>query len=300
MVSGDLSVIVVNFNTRKFLEKCLHNLQSLAVPLEVVVVDNASSDGSVEMVRTNFPSVTLIALEENKGLAFGYNRGFKVSSGRFLLLLGSDAFPDRKAVLGMIEFMEKNREVGIATPCLVLASGELDKDAHRGFPTILNSLSHFACLDRLFRGSKVFDGYFLGYKDFSVPQEIDLCIAHFMMARRETFVEVGGFDDVFFVYGEDVDFCYRVKNHGWKVMYLPQWTVTHYKGVSVGIRKETKDLSQASRETKLRMAYESTRAMALFYDKHYTGRYPKVLTALALSFIRVKGKVREILIRLFY
>ena len=128
----------------------------------------------------------------------------------------------------------------------------------------------------------------------AVPHEIDLCIAHFMLVKRQVQNEVGLWDESFFVFGEDVDMCYRIKKAGWKLVYLPQFEVLHYKGFGIGIRKESKDISKASLETKKRMKRETTRAMKLFYEKHYTKVYPKSLTKIVLFGIDILSRLRSI------
>ena len=288
-----VSVVIVNYNTSEQLKDCLNNLLSQGIELEIIVVDNASSDDSVEMVRTNFPNVKLVEAKENKGLAHGSNLGLEVATGDYVLYLGSDAYPEKGVIDGMVEFMDKNINIGISTCKLVLRNGSLDMDAHRGFPTPWASLTHFTKLNSLFPKSKFFNQYFLGYEDFTKPSEIDLCISHFMMVRKKVFDRVGRWDEDFFVFGEDVDFCYRVKKAGWKIMYLPQFTAIHYKGVSVGIRKESQDISKASSETKVRMKRSTTDAMKLFYRKHYSGVYPKIIQSLVFLGIDLLSKLRN-------
>ncbi len=288
-----LSVIIVNFNTKGFLKECIGNLRCEKPGLEIIVVDNSSTDGSFAMTQKEFPEVILIG-RENKGLAAGYNRGLEKATGDYVLFLGADAYPKGEVLQGLTHYMETHPEVGIATPKLVLRNGVIDWDCHRGFPTPWAAFTHFSRLNRLFFKSKVFNQYFLGYLDFETSHEIDLCISHFMFVRRSVFEKVGLWDEGFFVYGEDVDFCYRVKEAGWKVMYLPQWEVLHYKGASVGIRKETEDIAGASKETKNRMRSETVRAMKLFYQKHYTSKYPAIVNRLTLLGINLLSKLRGV------
>ncbi len=297
MNSERTSVIISNFNTAAILEECLSNLREVNSSLEVIVVDNASSDGSAEMVRDKFPQVILLTPGKNLGLSASYNLGLTKASGAMLLFLGSDAFPEEGTIAGVADYLTTHPEVGLATCKLILRDGSLDRDAHRGFPTPWTALTHFLSLDRIFNGSHLFDRYFLGYEDTNQPHEIDLCISHFMLVRKEVFDKIGGFDEDFFVYGEDVDFCYRVKEAGWKIMYLPQWQATHYKGASVGVRKETADITTATKETKRRMSQESTTAMRLFYQKHYANKYPRILTLLVFLLIGYKKRIRTLRFR---
>jgi GT2 family glycosyltransferase len=289
-----LSVIIVNHNTSELLVKCVENLQSMSIEKEILVVDNGSTDDSAKVFKEKFPELTLIE-QDNLGLAKGYNAGFDRSTGEYILFLGTDAYPKEEDLTGIMSYMDGDNSVGIATAKLVLRSGLPDPDAHRGFPTPWAAFTHFSKLNRLFPRSKMFNSYFLGHLDPDTPHEIDLCIAHFMMVRRDVFDSIGKWDEDYFLYGEDVDFCYRTKEAGWKIMYLPQFEVLHYKGASVGVRKETKDISKKSPEFRKRMRKESTKAMKIFYRKHYSTKYPPFVTKAVLTGIdaldRIRGKL---------
>lgn len=287
-----VSIIIVSFNTCALLQACLQNLLTLNEADEIIVVDNASSDGSAELVQTHFPTVKLIKLSENRGLTVASNLGLAAAQGEFMLYLGSDAYPTAGVIRGLADYLAEHPEVGIATAALRLRDGTLDMDAHRGFPTPWASLSHFSGLSRLLPRSPFFNQYFLGGRDLTQPHEIDLCISHFLFVRRTLFDTIGQWDEDFFLYGEDVDFCYRAKAAGYKIMYLPQFTVTHYKGASVGVRKQSSDISPASVETKLRATQLSTTAMVLFYQKHLEARYPWIVNLCVLNAIRLLGIVR--------
>lgn len=287
-----VSIIIVSFNTAALLRACLQNLDKLKEADEVIVVDNASDDGSAQLVQSEFPWVKLIKLTENRGLTVASNVGLAAARGEYLLYLGSDAYPKAGVIQGIKNYLVSHPEVGVATAELRMRDGNLDMDAHRGFPTPWASLTHFSGLNRLFPRSALWNQYFLGDRDLTQPHEIDLCISHFLFAPRSLFDVVGQWDEDFFLYGEDVDFCYRVKAAGYKIMYLPQFTVTHYKGASVGVRKQTSDISQASTETKLRATQLSTKAMMLFYQKHMQQHYPWLINTSVLTAIRCLGMLR--------
>jgi hypothetical protein len=276
-----LTVIIVNFNTKELLRDCLTNLEVVGLPdAKTVVVDNGSTDGSADMVAKEFKNVDLIRTENN-GVAAGFNLAIKRSPDwDYYLFMGSDAFPKTGDLKGVIDFMEPRRDIGIAAVKLVLRSGLPDRDAHRGFPTPWTALTHFTKLDRLFSGSALFTRYFLGGRNMAEPHEIDLCTSHFMMVKGEVLKKVGSWDEDFFVYGEDVDFCWRVKQAGYKIFYLPQFECLHYKGASVGIRKESADITKADAATKSRMKAESVRAMRIFYRKHMYKNYPWIVNKL--------------------
>ena len=292
-----ISIIIVNYNIKNILKDCLENLRAsqeeFKENLEIIVVDNASSDGSADLVKENYPEVLLVE-SENNGLAAAHNLALTKASGDYFLFMGTDTFPLKEDLIMLVTYMSKNLDVGLVTPRLVLRNGSLDMDAHRGLPTPWASFTHFVKLNKLFPKSKLFNSYFLGYKDFSKPHEIDLCISHFMFVRAKTQQDVGLWDEEFFVYGEDVDFCYRVKSLGWKIVYFPQVSVLHLKGVSVGTRKESKDLTTASDETKKRMRQETTRAMKLFYEKHMAQKYPPLVNFLVLKGIALMSFIRKI------
>jgi len=145
-------------------------------------------------------------------------------------------------------------------------------DSHRAFPTPWISFLYFTKINS--------QKYFMKDKNFNETHEIDVCISHFMFVRKNAFDAVDGFDQDYFVYGEDIDFCYRIKNNRWKIIYIPQVKTLHYKGVSVGLRKESKDIAKVSKATKIKMSKMSVEAMELFYNKHYLKNYPLLLNLL--------------------
>lgn len=277
-----ISVVIVNYNGKDTLFECLTNLTNNLRDIEIVVFDNASTDGAPSMVEEQFANVKLIKSKTNKGIAYGYNRALKHTSSKFILYLGSDAFPSQQVLDNLVEYLKSNTHVGLVTAKLLDRHGVIDLDAHRGFPTPWVALTHFTGLSKLFSTSKIFNGYFLGYKNMSTPHEIDACISHFMLTKKEVIDQVGGWDEDYFVYGEDIDFCFRIKQAGYKIMYLPEYEVLHYKGTTVGIRKNTQDISRVNSNTKLDMKKASVKAMEIFYTKHYKTKYPRALTMLVL------------------
>lgn len=294
MAVKKLAIIIVNYNTKDILLDCLNHLAHLALPdTQIIVVDNGSQDGSAEMVEAEFKNVDLFKTENN-GVAAGFNLGLThATDANYYLFMGTDAFPKSGCVEGVMDFMEAHSKVGVVTARLVLRSGLPDMDAHRGFPTPWTALTHFAQLDRLFPKSQIFNRYFLGGCDLEKPHQIDLCISHFMLVKKEVLLKIGRWDEDFFVYGEDVDFCWRVKQAGFKIYYLPQFECLHYKGVSVGTRKESADITKADSATKSRMKAESVRAMRLFYQKHMYQKYPWILNKAVEAGISVISSLRK-------
>lgn len=212
-------------------------------------------------------------------------------NSQYILHLGTDAFPRRVDLEKLMDFMDKNLDVGMTTAKLLLRDGTVDWDAHRGFPTPWTAFTHFSGLGKLFPKSRMFNYYFLGHlQDDTTPHEIDVCISHFMLMRSEVYTDLL-WDEDYFVFGEDVDICYRLKSEGWKIFYVPEVEVLHIKGVNVG-RKTAGKLSTASYETKIRMKKASTEAFRIFYKKHYSEKYPRLITAIVIFGITIMEIIR--------
>jgi len=291
----DLSVIVVSYNTRQLLDECLQSLYSADAPgggFEVIVVDNASADDSAAMVTAEYPQATLIVSDVNLGFSAANNRGTAVATGEYLLFLNSDTVVGRDALTKPLAFMQENPRVGALTVRLVYPNGERDPDNHRGFPTPSNALFHFTGLSRLFPNSRRLNGYFRNFEDFSKIHAVPVIAGSYMMMPRSLDRRLGGWDETYFFYGEDIDYCYRIYEAGYEIIYYPLVEVLHYKGASSGLRKESADIARPPKETRVKVARESVRAMELFYQKFYKDKYPRILTALVLAGIRLRGQVR--------
>jgi GT2 family glycosyltransferase len=282
----DLGIIIVNWNTRDLLRDCLNSLAAAKgnFSSKVVVVDNASSDGSAEMVQREFPDVMVIAsptndgfsLANNKGLrALGLDQGCGDDTPRYALILNPDTVVPPTALCDMIAFMDANPTIGVSGPKLIMLDGNLDMACRRSFPTPEISFYRMIGLSRLFPKSYRFGRYNMTYLDPDVETEVDSVVGAFMLVRRDAIQQVGLFDDVFFMYGEDLDWAFRIKQAGWNVMYHPQVTVTHVKRA-------------ASRQSK-RAQREFYRAMLIFYRKHYRATTPWWLHSLILTGLAVKG-----------
>lgn len=293
--SIDLSVVIVNYNTRQLLDDCLASLLAAEVPpngVELIVVDNASSDGSQAMVRERYPQVTLIESGSNLGFSAANNRGTAVANGRFVLFLNSDTRVGPNALTDPVAYLEQQPDVGALTVRLVYPTGERDPDNHRGFPTPWNAFCHFSGLNRLFPQNPHFNGYFQSYADFSQTHEVDVIAGSYMLMPMALCRQLGGWDETYFFYGEDIDFCYRIHQAGYKIIYFPHAEVIHYKGASSGLRKESAHLAKPPKETRVRVAKESVRAMRIFYQKFYSQQYPRWITAVILAGIQLRGWVR--------
>jgi GT2 family glycosyltransferase len=288
----DLTVIILNFNTSELLKKALFSLKKTAdINLRTIVVDNASRDDSVAMVKKNFPEIKLIESKKNLGFAGGNNLALSFIDSRYVLFLNPDTEVPADTLGQMVRFMDDNPGVGISTCRVDLKSGGLDKDCHRGFPTPWAALTHFSGLGKIFPKSRLFNQYYLGYLDLKTTHEIDSVAGAFLLVRKEAADKLGYWDERFFFYGEDLDFCYRYKEAGWKVVYHPSVNILHYKGAASGIRKESRELVKTDLETKKKVAFQSVEAMRLFYKKHYWEKYPWILNQmifLSLKFLEWK------------
>ncbi|MTI65574.1 MAG: glycosyltransferase family 2 protein [Firmicutes bacterium] len=258
----DLSIIIVNYNTNKLIKQTLNSIYKYNhnIDYEVIVVDNNSSDDSVYMIKSEFFQVILIENNANLGFSKANNIGIKRASGKYILLLNSDTVIERDTLEIMYKYMEGNENVGASGCKVILPNGNLDKACKRSFPTPKNALYNALKLDRLYPENKSFGEYDLTYLDEDKTHEVDCLVGAFMMVRREAIEEVGLLDEDFFMYGEDIDWCYRIKKAGWKVIYYPETKIIHHKGGS--IKKKRK-----------KIIYEFHRSMYIFYEKHYKNKY---------------------------
>ncbi len=278
----DLGIVIVNYNTRDLLRRCLETLQaSVGVSFVACVVDNASPDGSAAMVAQEFPAVQLIANPDNVGYPaannqglrlLGFDQGAGATAPRYALLLNPDTELPPEALAGMVAFMDARPEIGVAGPRLVRPDGSLDMACRRSFPSPEISFYRMSGLGRLFPRSRRFGRYNLTYLDEHETVEVDSVVGAYMQVRREAIDKVGLLDSTFFMYGEDLDWAFRIKAAGWKVYYYPEVTVLHVKRA-------------ASRQSP-RAQIEFWRAMEIFYQKHYEAETPRWLHYIVLGAIR--------------
>lgn len=290
----DISIIIVSFNTRELLIKCLKSVKEAVKNLKhtVFVVDNNSSDKTVEAVRELFPWVKLIANTKNLGFAKANNQALRKTNSKYVLILNPDSVLMPDTLIKMVKFMDENQNVAVASCRVELASGKLDRDCRRHFPTPWRAFCHFSSLEKLFRGSKIFDQYYIGYLPENKEHEIDSCAGAFMFIRTSAVKKVGYFDEDFFFYGEDLDWCFRFKKAGFKIVYTPITKIIHHKGASSGIKKTSKHITKATLQSKKRALKESTRAMEIFYRKHYLNKYPFFINWFVLLAIKILGEAR--------
>ncbi len=292
----DLAIVIVNYNTAALLADCLRSVFASrgGLTLAVCVVDNASKDDSVAVVRSGFPQVHVIANAINAGYPQANNQGLRyfgfgdphpspppsrrgrgspfprrdggrggdggASLPRYALLLNPDTVLPPDALAEMLAFMAAHPQAGVAGPKLVRLDGSLDTACRRSFPTPESSLWHLTKLDKLFPHSRRFGRYGLTYLDPNAVAQVDAVVGAFMLVRREAIEQVGLLDETFFMYGEDLDWAKRITDAGWQVWYNPAVTVLHVK--------------EAASRHSYRARVEFYRALIIFYEKHYRAVTP--------------------------
>ncbi|KGE20496.1 glycosyl transferase family 2 [Paenibacillus wynnii] len=273
----DVSIIIVNYNTCRLTMDCLRSVyeSDTNYSYEIVLIDNNSRDESVEMISTEYPGVILIANEENTGFARANNQGIEIVSGRYVLLLNSDTVVRKDTLETMVALMDGRPDLGASGCKIILPDGSLDKACKRGFPTPAASFYYAFGFSRLFPDRPRFNGYQLGYLDPDLDYPVDCLVGAFMLLRRETIEQVGGLDENFFMYGEDLDWCFRIKEAGWGIYYYPQTTIIHLKGGS-------------ARRRPFKIVYEFHRAMILFHRKHYSKQYNSMINGAVYAGVGVK------------
>jgi len=256
----DLSIVIVSYNVSSFLDQALTTLEDSARGFEheVFVVDNASSDDSVAMVRKKHPKVHVIVNTENLGFAKANNRALKEVSGRYVLLLNPDTVLRHDTLRIMVDFLDTHEDAGAAGCKVINPDGSLQLACRRGFPTPGVAFFKMVGLANLFPKSKKFGAYNLTYLDPDTVAEVDAISGSFMMLRKELFDTVGLLDEEFFMYGEDLDYCYRIKEAGWKIFYVPSTEIIHFKGES------TKSVPT------MQSIHTFYNAMDIFVNKHYS------------------------------
>ncbi len=285
--------MIVNYNTRALLRRCLETVfASAGVTFCVCVVDNASADGSAAMVAADFPQVLLIANADNPGYptannqglrALGFGEGVVGAPCRHALLLNPDTEVPPTAFAEVVQFIDAHPAVGVVGPKLVRPDGSLDRACRRSFPTLAVAFYHIVGLSRLFPRSRRFARYNLTYLDPDQMAEVDSVVGAFMLVRGAALAQVGLLDEAFFMYGEDLDWAYRIKAADWQVIYYPAVTVLHVKRA-------------ASRQNPhSRVAF--WRAMEIFYRKHYAEDTPRMLHALVILTLRILTWMTQLRVR---
>jgi len=245
-------------------------------------------------VKKDFSSVKLIRNKSNLGFAAGNNKARSVVRGEYILFLNSDTIVHKNTLKKTVEFLDKNRKAGAVTCKTLLPDGELDKDVRRSFITPWVGLTHiFLRLDRIFPKSKLFSQYWYGYISPDKTHEVDVLQGAFFLTRRKILDKVGWFDEDYFLDGEDIDLCWRIKEGSWKIYYFPKVSITHYKGVSKG-KTESESRKNIALKDRLRFRLAGVNSMEIFYRKHLWNKYPLILNIMVIVGIKLLKFIRII------
>ena len=264
-----LSVIIVSYNVRHFLEQCLYSVRaaSAGIETELFVVDNASVDGSVKMVKEKFPEATCIANQENAGFAKANNQAIRQSTGEYVLLLNPDTIVETDTFGKIIAFMDSHADAGGLGVKMVDGTGKFLPESKRGLPTPGVAFCKVFGLSRLFSKSRTFNKYHLGYLDKDKIHQVDILAGAFMLMRKSVLNEIGLLDEAFFMYGEDIDLSYRIIKAGYHNYYYPDARIIHYKG-------------ESTKKGSLNYVFVFYNAMIIFARKHYSAKNAQLFTIL--------------------
>lgn len=288
----DLSIIILNYNGRFWLQKLLPTLKKnylskSAYNVELIVVDNDSTDDSVKLMRKDFKWAKTIESGRNGGFAFGNNVAIKGNKARYVMLLNSDTefLNNKQSDLDqLIAYMDSNKDVAMITPRVELSDGSLDPACHRGEPTPWASLAYFLGLEKLFPKFKLFAGYHQTYKDLNTVHEIDACSGAAVVVRNSAIKKVGMLDEIFFMYAEDLDWCKRFRDANYKIVFYPKIKIIHHKYKS-GIKSSNKKTASVTQQ-------HFYKTMLQYYDKHYKDKYPKFIRKIVEYFVLIKTDVK--------
>jgi GT2 family glycosyltransferase len=263
MDSPSLSICIVNYQAADYLRNCLRSIFTNPPPgnCEIIIVDNGSTDGSLEMLRDEFPGVILIANPTNLGFTAPTNQALRRAGGQFLLLLNPDTLVHPQAFDILIGFMLEHPRVGICGPKVLNTDGSLQAPCRRGESRPWAVISYFLRLNRLFPHSKLFGGYLMNYMDEDATHEVAGVAGSCMLIRRQVIDQIGYLDERFFAYQEDADYCFQARRAGWQVYYVPPARVTHFGGEG------------GSRVQPYRSIYAWHKSYWLYYRKNLASDY---------------------------
>lgn len=263
-----VDITIVNYNGGQVILDCLQSIFDLKdnLELKVWVIDNASSDGSVDEIRKNFPKVILIVNNDNVGFGKAHNQALKQVDAEYVLILNPDTRLESGVIEELVSYLSLHSDVGAISPKIVFENGKVDLTAHRGFPTPMAAFRYYILKDESL--------YHLTNRMSDDPHEVDSIGGAFFLTPKKVLDKVGLFDEDYFMYAEDIDLCLRIKKAGYKVIYYPAREVLHYKGVLSGIKEHSTSMSQAKMASKKRALNAFYETMWIFYHKHYQKDYP--------------------------
>jgi len=233
-MSPELSIVIVNYNVKYFLEQCIQSILDSKTrrSYEIIVVDNHSSDGSADRIRELFSEVVLIENKENVGFSRANNMGFKHASGKYILILNPDTVLQENTIEKSLDFYEQADNIGALGVRMIDGSGKFLRESKRGFPSPWTSFCKISGIYRFFPNSRFFNDYYQGHIDEMQTAPVDILTGAFMLVRKDILDQAGGFDEDYFMYGEDIDLSYSIAELGYQNFYYPETTIIHYKGES--------------------------------------------------------------------
>lgn len=272
----DLSIIIVNWNTRGILRDCLRTVcdQTTGICFEIIVIDNASSDGSIDMIRAEFPQAVLIVNESNRGFAAANNQGMAAARGRYVLLLNSDTLVLDGAIQKTVAFAEAHHGAAVVG-CRVLNHDRSLQPTCFMYPSLLNMILSTTYLYKILPRNRFLGRERMSWWDRNDVREVDVVTGCFMLVRREAIEQVGVMDERFFMYGEETDWCYRFRQAGWRVLFAPVGQIVHLGG-------------QSSKLVRVEMAVQLKLSLLRFMRKHRGWMQHKVACLLVLLFFVVR------------
>jgi GT2 family glycosyltransferase len=231
-----LSIVIVTWNNTQIIRECLRSLASLDTnpAAEIIVVDNASSDGTPDLIQNEFPHVSLIRNQRNLGFAAGSNLGIRLSSGEYVCLINSDVVVPEDCVEKLLRYMGEHQDIALVGPKMILPNGSVGRSCLH-FPTVANWTWRALALDAIFKRSRLFGAYLMTYFQYDRIADVDVVTGWFWVIRRKAMDQVGLLDENFFMYAEDMDWCKRVKNAGWRVVFYPEAAAIHHCGASSAV-----------------------------------------------------------------
>lgn len=282
MPKNKLSISIVNYNAGDYLLRCLESIQKIKdeANIKIYIVDNASNDDSITKAKKRFPNLNYILNKDNIGFGRAHNIALRRIQTEYILILNPDTEIEPGSIKYMLDYMDKNPDVGVSTCKVVFGNGKIDLTAHRGFPTPWASFKYYFLKDDSL--------YHLSRQDLDTTHEVDALSGSFLLTRKSVLDKVGLFDEDYFMYAEDIDLCWRIKQAGFKVMYVPQVKIVHYKGVSSGLKKHTQTITTATKETRIRSTNAFYEAMLIFYKKQMSSKYPFFINWLVYAGIHAK------------
>jgi len=275
-----LSVVIINYNVKHFLEQCLYSVfkAGQGISMEVYVVDNNSVDGSLQMVKEKFPMVSLIENKENKGFAKANNQAIQQSNGEFVLLLNPDTVVEENTFRQILDFMDSHSDAGGLGVKMVDGKGHFLPESKRGLPTPKVAFFKIFGFSALFPKSKTFGRYHLGYLDKNEIHEVDVLSGAFMLLRKSVLDKIGLLDESFFMYGEDIDLSYRIVQAGYKNYYFPKTRIIHYKG-------------ESTKKSSVNYVFVFYNAMIIFARKHFSQKNARMFSFLINLAIYLRASV---------